>query len=271
MSKTHASSWRMKVATAAAMTGVMVALSSAAVAHPHVWISVDTTVVLEQGSIVGFQHKWTFDEFYTAMAIQGLDTNNDGIYSNQELAELAQVNIDGLKEFKYFTFSRLGSAELAFDAAKDFRLEHAAATATKAAPPATPAAAPEPKVGMLSRIWGGLSGSQSDPKASPESAKVLTLEFMLPLKQPVLIDAPDFSFAVYDPTWFIAFDVPNTDAVRLGSGAPAGCRIDTGPAVGTASEEALKLEDAFASQFGGPGATTLSGTKPFRIKCGPRS
>ena len=49
-------------------------------------------------------HKWMFDEFYTAMAIEGLDKNKDGVYDREELAELAKVNIEGLKDFAYFTF-----------------------------------------------------------------------------------------------------------------------------------------------------------------------
>jgi ABC-type uncharacterized transport system substrate-binding protein len=35
--------------------------------------------------IVGIRHAWTFDEFYSAMAVQGLDTNGDGVYSAEEL------------------------------------------------------------------------------------------------------------------------------------------------------------------------------------------
>ena len=30
--------------------------------------------------IIGIRHAWTFDEFYTAMAVEGLDANKDGVY-----------------------------------------------------------------------------------------------------------------------------------------------------------------------------------------------
>src|SRR5579884_2496778 len=77
----------------------------AARAHPHVWVTVETEVLFgPAGQITGFKHKWTFDEFYTEFAIQGLDTNNDGIYSEEELKPLAQTNVEALKEFNYFTF-----------------------------------------------------------------------------------------------------------------------------------------------------------------------
>ena len=38
------------------------------------------------------------------MAIEGLDTNKDGTYSKEELQPLAQVNVESLKDFDYFTF-----------------------------------------------------------------------------------------------------------------------------------------------------------------------
>lgn len=95
-----------------------------AAAHPHVWVTVETTVVYEDGRITGLRHRWAFDELYTAMAIQGLDADGDGVYSREELAELAQVNIDGLKEFQYFTFAKLGDTRLAHKDPVDYYLEY---------------------------------------------------------------------------------------------------------------------------------------------------
>ena len=54
---------------------------------------------------------WTFDEFYTAMALQGLDTDGDGKYSAEELKPLAEVNVNSLKEFDYFTYLHLAGDE----------------------------------------------------------------------------------------------------------------------------------------------------------------
>jgi ABC-type uncharacterized transport system substrate-binding protein len=100
------------------------AFASAADAHPHMWITVETTVLHENGAFVGLRHKWTFDEFYTATAIEGLDKNKDGIYDREELAELAKVNIDGLKEFAYFTHAFRAGQKLGTAEARDYWLEH---------------------------------------------------------------------------------------------------------------------------------------------------
>ena len=104
--------------------GLLVALTAAATAHPHVWITVETTALYDKGTFTGLRHKWTFDEFYTSMAIEGLDKNNDGIYDREELAELAKVNIDGLKEFAYFTYPVLGGQDVKLAEVKDYWAEH---------------------------------------------------------------------------------------------------------------------------------------------------
>ena len=100
------------------------ASATPALAHPHVWIVYETTVLYEKGAFVGVRHKWTFDELYTAMAIEGLDKNKDGIYDREELAELAKVNIDGLKDFSFFTYPALAGAEMKVGEARDYWLEH---------------------------------------------------------------------------------------------------------------------------------------------------
>ena len=93
------------VMLAAAVAGGVV---TPVAAHPHVWATVRSEIEFgPDHRITGIRHAWTFDEFYTAMAVEGLDTNKDGVYSKEELAPLAKVNVESLKEFDYFTYVHL--------------------------------------------------------------------------------------------------------------------------------------------------------------------
>jgi ABC-type uncharacterized transport system substrate-binding protein len=100
------------------------AFATRAAAHPHVWIMFEATVIHEKGAFVGVRYKWTFDEFYTAMAIEGLDKNNDGKLDREELAELANFYVTGLKEYSYFTFPALAGHKLQLGEPKDIWLEY---------------------------------------------------------------------------------------------------------------------------------------------------
>jgi ABC-type uncharacterized transport system substrate-binding protein len=73
--------------------------------------------------IVGIRHAWTFDEFYSAMAVQGLDTNGDGVYSAEELKPLAEANIKPLKDFDYFTFVHVGEDDIALKPPENYSLD----------------------------------------------------------------------------------------------------------------------------------------------------
>jgi len=94
-------------------------------AHPHVWVTMEMDVELDDHrEIISFRHKWTFDEAYAAFAVEGLATNGDGLYSEEELKPLAQTNIEALKDFEYFTFPFIGDKKLALKDPVDYRLEY---------------------------------------------------------------------------------------------------------------------------------------------------
>ena len=95
-----------------------------AAAHPHVWVTVRDTVVIENNQILGVQHEWFFDDMYAAMATEGLDKNNDGKFDRNELQELAQTNIDGLKDFDNFTYAQAAGMKVPFGQPKDYWLEY---------------------------------------------------------------------------------------------------------------------------------------------------
>ncbi len=84
---------------------VSLALAGHALAHPHIWVTMKTELIYApDGSVTGVRHDWAFDDMYSAFATQGLDQKTKGVFTREELAPLAKVNMDTLKDSDYFTF-----------------------------------------------------------------------------------------------------------------------------------------------------------------------
>jgi len=144
-------------------------------AHPHVWVTMKTALVYRpDGSVAAVQHAWTFDDMFSAFAAQGVQALTKGQFTRSELQPLAQVNVDSLREYGYFTY-----AKVAGRTQKD-------------------------SFGDPTNYW-----LDYDPKAS-----VLTLHFTLPFKNPIkakqltveIYDPDffiDFGFADTDPVQLI--------------------------------------------------------------------
>lgn len=93
-------------------------------AHPHVWVTVEAKAVTGPGgAITGIRHKWTFDELYSQFAVQGLDKKGGNTPSREDLQELAETNIQSLKDFDYFTTPKLNDKKLPLKAPTDYYLE----------------------------------------------------------------------------------------------------------------------------------------------------
>ena len=91
---------------ATALAGLLIA-AGAASAHPHVWVTMKSAVVYgPDGSITGVRHAWTFDDMYSAFADQGLESKKKGEFTREELQPLAQVNVESLKEYDFFTYAK---------------------------------------------------------------------------------------------------------------------------------------------------------------------
>jgi ABC-type uncharacterized transport system substrate-binding protein len=98
---------------AATVLSLFFAFGTAANAHPHVWVEMQSTIVFtDDGLIKGVDVEWTFDDAYAQMALDGLDVDKDGVYSQDELAPLTKENIDSLKDYEYFTVMRANGEQL---------------------------------------------------------------------------------------------------------------------------------------------------------------
>jgi ABC-type uncharacterized transport system substrate-binding protein len=96
-----------------------------AAAHPHVWISAKSEVMYApDGAVTGVRHAWTFDDMFSTYALQGIATKTKGVYSREDLAPLAQTNVESLKEFGFFTFAKAEGRKLKFVEPVDYFLEY---------------------------------------------------------------------------------------------------------------------------------------------------
>src|SRR5678816_2880184 len=95
-------------------------------AHPHVWVTMQTELVYApDGSITGIRHAWSFDDMFSTFATQGLESKEKGKFTREELAPLAKVNVESLKEFGFFTFATADGAKAELtDPAPGFWLDY---------------------------------------------------------------------------------------------------------------------------------------------------
>jgi ABC-type uncharacterized transport system substrate-binding protein len=148
----------------------LIIATTAAQAHPHIWVTVKSELVYAaDGTVTGVRHAWTFDDMFSVFATQGIESKKKGQFTREELAPLAEVNVTSLKEYDYFTYAKVNGKKVEFE---------------------------DPPAGYYLDF---------DPKDT-----VLTLHFTLPLKAPLkakdlaleVYDREffvDFSFAEKDP------------------------------------------------------------------------
>ncbi len=97
----------------------------AAQAHPHVWVTMTSELVFApDGSVTGVRHAWAFDDMFSAFATQGIETKQKGVFTREDLAPLAQVNVDSLKDFDYFTYAKAKGKKAEFDGPTDYWLDY---------------------------------------------------------------------------------------------------------------------------------------------------
>jgi ABC-type uncharacterized transport system substrate-binding protein len=107
------------------LAGALALSAGSAQAHPHVWITATSELIYApDGSISGVRHAWTFDDMFSAYAVQGIEAKTKGVYSREELEPLAQTNVESLKEFGFFTFAKADGKKERFQEPVDYFLEY---------------------------------------------------------------------------------------------------------------------------------------------------
>jgi ABC-type uncharacterized transport system substrate-binding protein len=98
----------------------LLAPAAAAEAHPHIWIRATATLQFEGGKVVGIQHEWVFDDFFSNALITDFDKNKNKQFDPDEVKELQANAFVALKEFGYFTHVKVGGKEMPIEATRDF-------------------------------------------------------------------------------------------------------------------------------------------------------
>ncbi|MEM7171099.1 MAG: DUF1007 family protein [Pseudomonadota bacterium] len=95
---------------------LVAAMPQATQAHPHAWIDITVDVQLnDKAEAVALEQTWLFDEYYTAFATEGMDSNGDGQPDPDKLAELLELNMSNLADYQYFTRVDGAGGSVGFD------------------------------------------------------------------------------------------------------------------------------------------------------------
>ena len=104
---------------------VSLACTVPALAHPHVWVTVTSQIVYAaDGAATGMRHSWEFDDVYSTFATEGLPQKTKGVFTREELADLAKVNVTSLKDSDFFTFAKANGKDLTFGDPTDYWLNY---------------------------------------------------------------------------------------------------------------------------------------------------
>jgi ABC-type uncharacterized transport system substrate-binding protein len=135
---------------------ILASLSAGANAHPHVWVTMRSELIYGPGGVItGVRHAWTFDDGFSAFALQGIAHKAKHAYTRAELAGLAEVNVTSLKEYGYFTRARADGRKAPIVDPVDYWLDYAdgALTLHFTLPFKTPVAAKSLSLEIYDPTW----------------------------------------------------------------------------------------------------------------------
>ncbi len=204
-----------RLLTAFFMLLFFVVPSQTVTAHPHMFVQARAALIFDdEGYLTHIRHDWVFDDLYTAYAVQGLDVNQNGLFEDNELAELAKINIEGLSEYGYFTFGDDGEVEIDFSA--------------PFAPSMRMLTVDFDDYWLISEedrkaIAEDIAAGRSEPNTGPVS--LVELSFTLPLKEKVKADKA-ITLDVYDPTYYIDYKWARAGEIVTLENAPAACSVE---------------------------------------------
>jgi ABC-type uncharacterized transport system substrate-binding protein len=167
----------------------MLAQAHPANAHPHAWISVRTTIfVNEKGEATAIREHWLFDKMYSAYASRDYNPNKNGKFEAKDLLPLAKENISNLKDYNYFTvFENKDGKPIQFKDVKDIASEFEVST--------QPA-----KNNAI--IYAVPKGQKTFDDKTLAGAQQIAMDFTVMLATSVNLREHPAIYRIYDPTYY---------------------------------------------------------------------
>ncbi len=177
---------RPRIVLSSSLIAALAMFSQPAFAHPHVWADLRSDIILdEQGRAASIHVEWIFDDGYTAAATEGMDADNDGVYTSSELHPVVTENIRALKEYRYFVAAKANGKDIPYGDVTEY--------------------------GQRINDQGRLS-----------------MTFVVPFATPVDLTTARFTYKIYDPDFFIAYDYIKGETVAAIGNLPKGCVVNVG-------------------------------------------
>lgn len=177
---------KQRIALSSGLIAALSFFAQPASAHPHVFADLRSDIILdEQGRATSIHVEWIFDDGYTAAATEGMDADNDGVFTSSELHPVVTENIRALKEYRYFVAARANGKDIPYADVTEY--------------------------GQRINDQGRLS-----------------MTFVVPFAAPVDLTTARFSYKIYDPDFFIAYDYIKGETVVAIGNLPKGCVINVG-------------------------------------------
>ena len=120
--------WNREMLWKSLVGGIIAVLASLAVpslarAHPHVWVKVRSQISFTpEGKVLGLIQDWTFDEEYSAFAVQGL-AKDGHLADREDFKPMATENGAALAQINFYTTLKIGGKPAAFINATDYWME----------------------------------------------------------------------------------------------------------------------------------------------------
>lgn len=173
-------------AAARLLSGLVLAVvvATPAWAHPHAWIDLRSTLLLDDdGRVTAIEQEWLFDEFYSMFVMDGLIEGENAEVGS--LMELARGNLENLRAYDYFTEVRSAGERLSLATVEDYESEMRG-----------------------ERLW---------------------MRFVVPLENPADPKAEAFSYAIFDPTYYVEMLHVGRDAIAFRGERASACTAELQP------------------------------------------